>query len=120
MGRCVVLGSGRRVSLGQYVRAVRIAKANPEAWFPQTLCSWAGGRGQTVTAEFVEGLLDRINRHNPAYGHGRKWAPDYQRALARLRQQVGTRTRIEPDRVSGLGSRVRAALTDRVGPFETD
>jgi len=73
--RCIVLPNGRRVSLSTYVAAWRTLKAiDPKQqiegfdWF-----SMAAG---DVLKELRRGLADRINRHDPAYGQGRKW--DYQ------------------------------------------
>jgi hypothetical protein len=73
------LGDGHRVSLGTYLRAWKAALAAPhDAWFPRTPCSWAGGDRDQVLREFRAGIDDRINRHLPDYGRGRKWDPTWQ------------------------------------------
>ncbi len=87
--RTVRLGSGRRVSLGDYVRAWRIALAAPaNTWFRETPCSWAGGDRAQVLREFRKGLDDRINRHVPHYGKGRKWKEQWQIETLRAAREI--------------------------------
>lgn len=63
MTRVVYLPAlGRRVTLGQYVRAVKMAKANPAHTFPHGLTTWWPTTGAEVVAQFREGLADRINQ----------------------------------------------------------
>lgn len=52
----------RRVTLGQYVRAVRLAKQNPEAEFKHGLTTWWPVNGSDIVREFRHGLHDRINQ----------------------------------------------------------
>jgi hypothetical protein len=77
--RVVTLGDGRRVGLGVYVKAWKTVLAAPAtAWFRTTPCSWAGGDRAQALREFRAGLDDRINRHIPDYGRGRKWQSQWQ------------------------------------------
>ena len=81
--RTVTLGTGRRVTLGAYVDAWRRVKAmDPNAvirngiqWFDQTAAE--------VLWQFRAGMHDRINRHLPGYGKGRRWTREYQVSLLR-------------------------------------
>lgn len=69
MTRVVTLGSGRRVSLRAYVRAIKIAKAHPDHWFPDGLDGW-GATGAEVVRQFRAGMHDRINAGVPAASRG--------------------------------------------------
>lgn len=76
MKRCIVLPSGRRVTLGVYVAAWRKLRTIPgEAMvrgfgdFPMSAAD--------VLKEIRGGVADRINRHLPHYGQGRKWSSDW-------------------------------------------
>lgn len=96
--RVVTLGSGRRVTLGAYVRAWRMVRASdPAAEFFGSPC---GDLRAVETAgeslrQFRAGMVDRINRHLPGYGRGRKWSPDWQRGAYdmawRMRSRIVTR-----------------------------
>lgn len=77
--RVIALGDGRRVTLGAYVQAWKTALAAPAtAWFRTSPCRWSGGHRDDVLREFRAGLDDRINRHIPGYGRGRKWDSQWQ------------------------------------------
>ena len=77
MARYVTLGDGRKISLGRYVAAWKACKTLS----PDT----AIGRGVSGTGETASealrrlhaGMHDRINRHIPGYGIGRKWSDDW-------------------------------------------
>ncbi len=89
--RTVRLGSGRVVSLGTYVAAWKRALSAPaHATFRETPCSWAGGDRDQVLREFRAGLHDRINRHLPRYGKGRKWDPQWQIETYRAARDLNT------------------------------
>ena len=83
------LPNGSYVTAGMYAKAWDILKTEHKA-------SLYAGREKTysgffdypahapaILAELRKGLADRINRHDPAYGKGRRWDTDYQAALAR-------------------------------------
>lgn len=72
--RYVTLPSGRRVTLGAYVRAWKraraIAAADPDAWVPN---AWGDGFGYPISAilrTFQAGMHDRINQAVPASERG--------------------------------------------------
>jgi hypothetical protein len=85
--RVIVLPNGKRCSLPTYCQSWRTLKTlDPEAsvkgweWYP---C-----KARDVLHELREGLHDRINRHIPGFGRGRKWSTDYQTTLRREAQMV--------------------------------
>lgn len=53
---------GRTVTLSAYLKAVRLAKANPAATFKTGLTSWWPTTGAEIMAQFREGMHDRINQ----------------------------------------------------------
>lgn len=61
--RYVTLGNGKQVTLGQYVQAIKIAKANPQTYFADSLTGWHGSTGAETVEAFLVGVHDRINRH---------------------------------------------------------
>ena len=63
-------GIERWVTLGQYVKAVKSAMANPDGEFKTTLCQWWPGTGQQICAEFRQSLHDRINQAMPYLQRG--------------------------------------------------
>jgi hypothetical protein len=78
--RVVVLGNGRCVRLGDYARAWRAVRAAPaSATFKHGLRGWWSVTREELIREFLDGLMDRINRHDRRYGIGRKWDSDWQR-----------------------------------------
>lgn len=81
--RVVVLADGRRVGLGAYVAAWRhVRKAPPGSMIRGAPGSHRADWDSAAVAlrQFRTGMHDRINRHLPGYGHGRKWSSDWQRA----------------------------------------
>ena len=53
--------TGRTVTLGNYVRAIRTAKANPGKTFKHGLNTWWSVTGAEVVTEFREAMHQRIN-----------------------------------------------------------
>lgn len=90
--RAVKLGDGRRIGLGQYVRAWQTALAAPTGtMFAGSPCEpRIPADRETVLREFRAGLADRINRHIPGHGRGRKWDCDWQRAALQFAHAVNT------------------------------
>lgn len=80
--RCIRLGCGRAVTLAAYVKAWERALSMPGE--SVVLGAPSDSRLPSTAAEalreFRAGLHDRINRHVPSYGNGRKWESDWQRA----------------------------------------
>ena len=60
----------RWVSLGQYVAAVKRAKAEPETEFNHGLTTWEPTTGADVVRQFRAGIHDRINQGVPAIERG--------------------------------------------------
>lgn len=58
------LASGRIIAAGAMVRAVRLARANPDAHYRETFCSPypVGGTGRDVLREFSNYCQAEINR----------------------------------------------------------
>ena len=50
----------RRVTIGQYVKAIKLAKANPDAEFKQGLTCWWPVTGREIMRQFMDGVQDRI------------------------------------------------------------
>lgn len=64
--RYVTVASGKRVPLAAYVRAVRLAKANPDRTFTEGLSSWWPTTGAEIVRQFRQGMHDRINLRGAA------------------------------------------------------
>lgn len=62
----------RRVTLGQYVQAVKLALAHPEQEFKCGLTCWWPCTGADIARQFMEGVHDRINQAIPAMERGIK------------------------------------------------
>ena len=60
----------RTVTLGAYVRAVKLAKANPNAEFKTGLTTWWPVTGSEIMQQFRRGVHDRINQGIPAHRRG--------------------------------------------------
>ncbi len=65
-------GPGRWVTLGQYVKAVKLAKANPDAEFKQGITCWWSCTGREIVRQFVDGMMNRINQAIPYSQRGTK------------------------------------------------
>ena len=86
--RYVTLGCGRQIGLGRYVAAWKQCLALP----PKTsvgpgISGWGQNAGEAL-ADLRAGLDDRINRHLPWHGKGRKWDSDWQRGMTQAAQQI--------------------------------
>jgi hypothetical protein len=72
--RYVTLPSGRRVTLGAYVRAwkraLAIAAGDPDAWVPNAYGDGFGYPISAILRTFREGMHDRINQAVPASERG--------------------------------------------------
>ena len=51
----------RRVSLGAYLAAIRLAKANPDREFRHGLTTWWPTTGAEIMRQFRQGMHERIN-----------------------------------------------------------
>jgi len=62
MGRVVyIAGIGKWVSLKEYIRGIKVAKANPQAVFSYGLDCWWSCTGAEIMEQFLAGVMDRIN-----------------------------------------------------------
>lgn len=55
----------RRVSLGQYIEAVKMAKANPSSEFKHGFTTWWPTTGADIVKQFRQGMQERINANIP-------------------------------------------------------
>ena len=62
----------RWVTIGAYVRAVKLAKANPDAEFKQGLSCWWPVTGREIMQQFLAGVNERINQAVPYVERGIK------------------------------------------------
>jgi hypothetical protein len=60
----------RTVSLGAYLQAIRIAKANPDLEFKTGLTTWWPTTGSEIVKQFRESVHDRINQAVPYLQRG--------------------------------------------------
>lgn len=51
----------KRVTLGQYVQAIKLAKAHPDHEFKEGLTTWWPTTGAEIVRQFRRGMVDRIN-----------------------------------------------------------
>ena len=88
--RTIVLGDGRRIGLGRYVEAWRQCKRlEPGTPIGRGVSGWNETAEEALRA-LRYGLHDRINRHVPAYGKGRKWEQDWQRNVLQSAHKINT------------------------------
>ncbi|SON54264.1 hypothetical protein HDIA_0723 [Hartmannibacter diazotrophicus] len=81
----------RRVSVGAYVKGVKSAITNPDQVFRHGLETWWPVTGAHIREEFRRGMVDRINRHLPEHGKGRKRTPEWQLQAWRIADKVNNR-----------------------------
>ena len=55
----------KRVSLTNYVKGIKLAKANPEVEFKHGLTCWWSCTGADIMQQFRNGMMDRINQAIP-------------------------------------------------------
>lgn len=80
MTHLIQLPNGRRVTVGEYVRSWRALKTLP---LNRLVARWdhIDTPAGAILAKIAYGVHDRINRHIPWHGRGRKWDEDWQRAM---------------------------------------
>jgi hypothetical protein len=88
--RCIVLGDGTRIGLGRYVAGWRRAKALPGDTWIGKCPDGSGGTAADALRQCRAGLHDRINRHLPGYGVGRKWTDDWHWQAKRFSREINT------------------------------
>ena len=77
--RYITLGDGRKCGLGTYVKAWKTLLALDPSTYIGRCPDGLDGRASDALRQLRAGLHDRINRHDPAYGVGRKWSSMWQR-----------------------------------------
>ena len=60
----------RTVTLKAYLKAIKIAKANPDTEFKQGLTTWWPTTGKEIMQQFRRGMNDRINQGIPYNNRG--------------------------------------------------
>ena len=68
--RTITIATGRTVSIGQYVTAIKFAKASPDAEFAHGLTCWWPCTGREIMEQFMRGVHDRINQAVPYIERG--------------------------------------------------
>ena len=61
----------KHVTLGQYVKAVKLAIDNPKSEFKHGLTCWWPCKGADIQAQFLEGVQERISQGIPYIQRGR-------------------------------------------------
>ncbi len=56
---------GHDVSIGRYVKGVKLAIANPDMKFKHGLTCWWTCTGRDIRKQFLDGIMDRINQAIP-------------------------------------------------------
>lgn len=87
--RVVRLPNGRLVRLGAYVEAWRTLKAMPPEKLIKGFDHFPTAAGE-IRRKMAEGTHDRINRHIPNYGKGRKWEAQWERDARHTASRVNT------------------------------
>lgn len=89
--RYITLADGRRIGLGRYVEAWRQCLAlDPRTWIGRGVDGWGQPAGEALV-DLRRGMDDRINRHLPWYGRGRKWDYQWQIETWRAARDLNTR-----------------------------
>lgn len=89
--RYVDLGNGKTVSLRAYIRGWKAAlELPPKVEVRDCPGTFGPASIEHVLCRLRDGLHDRINRHDPRYGRGRKWDPDWQRDAVQTAHRVNT------------------------------
>jgi hypothetical protein len=79
--RAITLGCGRQIGLGRYVAAWKACLGLPASThIGRGVDGWGQNAGEALH-DLRAGMDDRINRHLPWYGKGRKWDNDWQRSM---------------------------------------
>jgi hypothetical protein len=60
----------RQITLKQYVKAIKTAKAHPDEEFKCGLTTWWPTKGKEIMKQFMRGVHDRINQGIPAMERG--------------------------------------------------
>ncbi len=89
MKRAIRLPNGKWCGLAAYVQSWRTVRALPPEASVRGFGDWPEPAAD-VLRELRYGLHDRINRHIPSFGVGRKWDHDWQREVGHTARAVNT------------------------------
>lgn len=84
---CIRLPSGKQCSIATYVASWRAVKAMAPGAMVHGWDHFATDAGR-ILADLRGSIHDRINRHLPWSQDGRKWAPIWQRDMARAARDL--------------------------------
>jgi len=71
MKRIITLPAiGKSVTIGNYVKGIKLAKANPDTEFKHGLTCWWACTGREIMKQFREGVQQRINEAVPYIQRG--------------------------------------------------
>lgn len=89
--RVVKLGNGKVITLATYVAGWRKVKQDdPSTKYKHGLSGWWSDSAQEILADYRKGLHERINRHIPEFGKGRKWSTDWYWQMWRTSRELNT------------------------------
>lgn len=115
MRTVIGLPNGRQVSIGVYVKAFHTLKTMPAN---ETVKGFGhfSERADSILSTMRGMMSETINRHDRAYGIGRKWANDYQVRLwrdSRRLQDIAKRIRVYQFETAEANSRFADRLASR-------
>jgi hypothetical protein len=86
----ITLGDGTQIDVRDYAKMWRrVKEAPPGSTFNRSLrSSWIPVTREELLEQFSYGMNDRISRHIPGYGVGRKWDQDWQNSTWRVSRQI--------------------------------
>ena len=93
--RVIVLGNGKHIGIGAYVNGWKACKEAPEGTrYKHGLTGWGPETREEILRGFDYGLHDRINRHIPGYGTGRKWDTAWYWDIKRAAEELNNPRRV--------------------------
>ena len=116
--RYVTLGDGRKVTLGQYTEAWKLAKSLPPSTkvrgSPDATFRDAPNTAGDAVQEFRRALNDRINQKTPGFEQGRKWDATWQSDARRLADTMARKSEVPAGEAHPVDLRNKVA--DRLAP----
>lgn len=111
----ITLPNTRQCTVGTYARAWKaLTHADPSSLWPGF--GYWPERAESILHAMRGGLSERINRHIPGYGIGRKWDNDYQVRLwrdSRRLRDIAARIIVRQFETEEARARFSHLLTDR-------
>ncbi len=116
--RYVTLGDGRKVTLGQYTEAWKMAKSLPPSTkvrgSPDSPFRDAPNTAGDAVQQFRRALNDRINQKTPGFEQGRKWDQTWQNDARRLAETLKMKSEVPAGQAHPVD--LRAKIADRLEP----